>query len=603
MASRRWDVEDDSPKPPPITRQRIHEFWQIARFVKPYKIKLFAGLIFLIFSSLTTLAFPFATGKLIDAAYKTTQAYFTIDELAIILVAVLSLQAVFSFFRVVWFAEVGEKTLADIRKALYNHLIYLPLVFFNQHRVGELTSRISADLSQIQDTFTTTLAELLRQIATLLVGITVIFFISTKLTLVMLASFPILVITAVILGKQIRRIGKIAQDKLALSNIIVEETLQGIVNVKAFANELFETGRYGKSLQEFVRAILRGAKYRAAFVSFLIFCIFGGIVLVIWYGAHLVKTGEITVGELTSFVLYTTFVGAAIGGMGDLYAQLQKTIGATERVRSLLAEPTEPYHQVNTTPITRFTGKIDFEDVHFSYPTRSEIPVLQGLSFTVKPGQKVAVVGSSGAGKTTITMLLLRLYQNDTGKISVDDAGITTYSLTEYRSQFALVPQDVMLFGGTIAENIAYGKPGASQTEIETAATQANAHDFITSFPEGYQTLVGERGIKLSGGQRQRIAIARAILKNPTILLLDEATSSLDSESERLVQQALDKLMQNRTTLIIAHRFSTIKNADKIIVIDKGKVMEQGTHEELMSGNGLYYQLASVQQLADTQNS
>jgi ABC-type multidrug transport system fused ATPase/permease subunit len=422
--------------------------------------------------------------------------------------------------------------------------------------------------------------------------------VSIKLTLALLAVLPILVFVGVFFGRFIRKISRQAQDKLAESNTIVEETLQGISNVKAFVNETFEVGRYNKSIREVVKIAMHGAKYRGFFASFIVFCLFGTIVSVVWYGSHLAQIGEISLSSMFTFILLSTFVGAAMGSFPELYATMQKAFGASERVLEILSENNEPISIIPAENQIRkqISGNLEFKDVKFSYPSRKEITVLKGVSFTAKTGEKVAIVGPSGAGKSTIAGLILRFYEPDGGQLLFDEKSSENFSLTDIRNQVAIVPQDVLLFGGTIRENIAYGKLSASENDILSAARRANAHDFIMGFPEGYDTLVGERGVKLSGGQRQRIAIARALLKDPAILILDEATSSLDSESERLVQEALEELMKNRTSIIIAHRLSTIREADKIVVLEKGIVIENGTHQELMQKEeGLYKYLSQLQ--------
>lgn len=580
-----------------INKQSIKQVIALTAYLKPYKWKFGAGILFLILSSLSSLAFPKAMGSLIDAA-TLAKGLSNINQIALIIMGILFVQSIFSFFRVIWFVEVAENSLADLRKDTYYKLITLPMSFFSQRRVGELNSRISADLSQIQDSITTTIAEILRQVIVFIGGVIALSFVSGKLTLMMLGVFPILVIVAVVFGRYIRKISRKAQDQLAESNVIVEETLQGISNVKAFVNEAYESARYKSAMAKVVALALRGAKFRGAFASFIIFCLFGAIVTVVWYGSSLVQTGEITVGDLTSFILYSTFVGAAMGSFAELYAQLQKTFGATERVLELLKEKNEDIRiDVKQSDIEKnIKGNIRFEHVAFSYPSRKEVEVLKDINFQAKAGERIAVVGPSGAGKSTLASLILRFYDIDSGKIYFDDVDAQNYTLSDIRNQIAIVPQDVLLFGGTIKENIAYGKINASDEEIVEAAKKANAHQFISSFPEAYETVVGERGVKLSGGQRQRIAIARALLKNPSILILDEATSSLDSESERLVQEALEVLMKDRTSIIIAHRLSTIREADQILVIDHGKVMEQGNHQELMQNeSGLYRYLTQLQ--------
>jgi ABC-type multidrug transport system fused ATPase/permease subunit len=425
-----------------------------------------------------------------------------------------------------------------------------------------------------------------------------IFILSPSLAGIMLSVVPVIVVAGVIFGKKIRKLSRNTQDQLADSNTIVQETLQGIGNVKSFTNEWYEIGRYTRSLQEAVKMAVNNGRFRGFFVSFILMSIFGTIILVVWYGTTLVQHGALTFGGLTAFVVYTAFVGGSMAGFADLYSQLQKTLGATQRVREILRDETEPVTIIDE-PVqekNKLQGAVTFEHIAFSYPSRKDLHILKDVSITAAPGEQIAIVGPSGAGKSTIAALLLHFYQPDAGRLLFDGKPADAIPLSQLRKQMALVPQDVLLFGGTIRENIAYGKPGAAQEEIEAAARKANAHDFITSFPEGYDTIVGERGIKLSGGQRQRIAIARAILKDPVILVLDEATSSLDSASESVVQEALDNLMKNRTSFVIAHRLSTIRNADKIIVLDQGHVVESGTHQQLIAQeDGLYKSLNKLQ--------
>ena len=493
--------------------------------------------------------------------------------------------------------------MADIRRDVYARLISLPMQFYEQRRVGELTSRLSADITQLQDAISINLAEFFRQIATLVIGLTIIGFTSWRLTLVMLATFPVAIVVAIFFGKYIRKMSKQAQDALAAAGVVVEETLQSIQAVKVFTNEKFETRRYNQAIGQVVNIAMRTAKYRGAFVTFLISAVFGGIVVVLWYGAWLVQAGSLTVGELIRFILYTVFIGGAIGGMGDLYGNLQKALGASERVVELLNEPVEVSllpDEATPLPNILLRGNVQYQNVRFAYPTRQDITVLKNLSLTIKQGEKVALVGASGAGKSTIVQLLMRLYPIESGSITIDGHNINQLNITQLRSHIGIVPQEVMLFGGTIKENILYGKPGATHAEVVAAAQKANAWEFINSFPQGLDTLVGERGVKLSGGQRQRIAIARAILKDPAILILDEATSSLDAESERLVQEALDRLMENRTTIIIAHRLSTIRKVDVIYVLSSGEIVEQGNHNQLAAKQGGMYQYLLKLQFEET---
>jgi ATP-binding cassette subfamily B protein len=589
-----------------LNRESLRETLMFARYIRPYRGRFIGGLITLFFSASCGLAFPLLAGTMIDAALRPGGAHLplfgslSLAQVALLLVGSVSLQALASFNSALSFNRVGQSALADLRRECYARLINLPMAFFGQRRVGELTSRISTDIAQIEGALIDALPSLCRQFVFLTGGITLIAITSGKLTIVILGTLPLLIASAVFFGRRLRRYSRETQDRLAETNTIVEETLQAIASVKAFANEPFELNRYDLANRRVLTSALGAAKWRAVFVAFFILALFGGIVIVLWFGAGLLQRGEITAGELTRFVLYTTFVAGAMGQAAELFSQVQKTVGATQRVRELLREPAEDAHRTETTEKaalpSRLKGEVEFAAVGFRYPARPEVMVLRDLSLKARPGERIALVGPSGAGKSTLTALLLRFYEPETGQLLIDGRNARDYPLDWLRGQMAIVPQDVLLFGGTIAENIVYGRPGANEAAIHEAARLANADDFIRAFPEGYGTIVGDRGVKLSGGQRQRIAIARAILKNPAILILDEATSSLDSESERLVQGALDHLMQGRTTFIIAHRLATVRNADQIAVIDSGRVAELGTHDELSARpDGLYRRLSSLQ--------
>ena len=574
-----------------VSKQGLSKAIKIFQFVIPYKWTFIVGMAFLLLSNLTTLSFPLLIGEMTKVIEG--KSTYKINEVTLFFFAVL---IVHSFFRIYTFAQVSEKAMRDVRQTLYAKIITLPIFHFEKRRVGELMSRITSDITQLQDVLSITLAEFFRQVFTLVGGVALITYISWKLTLFMLATFPVLVISAIVFGKFIRKISKKAQDELANTNIIVEETLTSIQAVKAFTNEKYEVNRYTSSLNKVLVEALKAATLRGGFVSFIIFALFGGIVGVVWYGASLVAQGDLILADLLTFIFYTAFIGGSVGGLGDIYAQLQKTIGASDRILEILGDPSEIDLTHDSSTSTVSFGQIKVQDLEFSYPSRPSVQIIKGINFTIEPGQKVAIVGTSGTGKSTLAQLFMRFYEPNAGSISLGERPIADIDITEWRKMVALVPQEVLLFGGTIRENIAYGKPGATQEEIESAAELAYAKEFVESFPEKWDTMVGERGVKLSGGQRQRIAIARAILKNPKFLLLDEATSALDSESEKWVQSALEELMKNRTSLIIAHRLSTIRSADLILVMEEGKIVESGSHEVLMKKkSGIYQNMVKLQ--------
>ena len=579
-----------------ITREGLRNAFKLYKYIKPFRREYGIGMFFLIGSTTTSLIFPKLLGDLVNSANKEIVSR-SLNEVAILLGVVLLAQSIFSYFRIVLFVNVTEKTLAFLRQDTYNHLIKLPLKFFDQRRVGELNSRISADIILLQETLTTTLAEFIRQIITIIGGIALLAFTSLKLTLFMLAVLPAIMILARVFGKFIRKFSKEVQSQVAESNTIVEETLQGIQSVKSYTNEFFEIARYRKKTEEIAQVGIKSGHYKGAFSAFIVFGLFGALVAVIWKGSSLLANGELVAGDLFSFVIYSAFVGGTIGGLATVYTSIQKFIGATEDLFEIFKEQEENLQEIKKLDAKdELHGQISFKDLTFAYPSRPDEDVIRNINVDISANQMVALVGASGAGKSTIATLLLRLHDATSGGILFDGKVSREFSLSALRSQIALVPQDILLFGGTIRENIAYGKSGATEEEITEAAQKANAMEFINRFPEKLDTVVGERGTQLSGGQRQRIAIARAVLKNPKILILDEATSSLDSESERLVQDALEKLMQGRTSVVIAHRFSTIRKADQILVLERGKLIEKGTHDELTQlEDGIYRNLSELQ--------
>ena len=566
-------------------------------YLKPHYGVFVPALVALAVSAVMTLGFVHYLSALISPALngKTGAELMTeASHQVFILIALAAGMAFIAFWRILLFAKASERALSTLRMETYSRIIRLPMATLNVRRTGELASRLSNDVESMRDTLVVTIPTLIRHTVMLSGSVIVVFVMSAKLALFMIATIPVVITLIAIFGSRIRKRTRKAQDNLAASQVIVDESLQSIVSVKAFANEGFEISRYNRALKAFVDAAVGAAMPRASFISFIIFSFSTAITLVIWFALHMVSTGEMVMDKLLQFGLFSGMVGASFMQFPELITQIQRTLGATDRVREILQD--EAIETEDEAPCPRLRGEIEMTGVQFAYPTRPDTIVLQDFSLSAKAGQRIALVGPSGSGKSTTVSLLFRFYDPQKGTILLDGKPITEMPLHALRRNFALVPQEELLFGGSIKENIAYGRPGATDAEIEDAAKKANAEEFISRLPEGYNTVVGERGTQLSGGQRQRIAIARAILADPAILILDEATSSLDAESERLVQDALDKLMENRTSIIIAHRLSTVRSADQILVMSGGAIIERGNHAELMAaGHSLYATLAKLQ--------
>lgn len=591
-------VETDPKKSNKLSKEQLKKSVFVFKYIKPYMGYFVTAMLLLIVGTLIFMIFPGAAGEMANIAIGKGKypLGLEVEDFWWVFLIILVSQSVLSYFRTVFFAIVSEKGMADLRKDLYDKIITQSISFFEERRVGELTSRVTTDVEQLQSVFSITLAEFLRQVVMLIFGVAIIATLTPKLSLIMLATFPVIVIIAVVFGRYIKKLSKTRQDQLADTNVIVEETFQSFSIVKSFANEWFESLRYAKSVDKVVKTSIDFAKVRGLFFGFIITVLFGGIFFILWQGALMVKSGQMEVGDLFSFIIYTGILGGAIASFGTLYASIAQAIGATERIVNILQSDQEVTISKEAIVPIKIHGQIEFKNIEFSYPARKDVKVLKGVNIKINNGEKIALVGQSGSGKSTLIQLLMKFYKVDSGDILIDGKSINEYDISSFRSIIGIVPQEVILFGGTIKENISYGKPNATLEEIIEAAKRSNSFDFINGFPDGLDTIVGERGVKLSGGQRQRIAIARAILKDPAILLLDEATSSLDAESERVVQEALDNLMEGRTSIIIAHRLATIKDVDRIYVIENGKIVEEGTHSELFSmENGAYESLAKLQ--------
>ena len=568
-----------------------NQLWRLLTLVRPYRWQLVVALIAVVIASGLGLVFPSVIGQLVDSAFGDANGGTgTLNRIALFLFGIFAVQAVFDYFRTYFLALVGEGVVADLRTKLYTHLLRLPVKFFDNRKTGEITSRLTSDVAVVQAAVSQSLAQLVSQSITLVGGVVLIFTISPRLSLVVLAVVPVIILAAVFFGRRLRRVSRDFQDRVADANASAEETIAAVRVVQWFSAQGAQVSHYVGLVQASFQVALKRARIRAIFIPAVTFAMFSAISLVLWYGGRLVFAGTLTGGDLVTFLLYTFTVAGAIGTFTGLYSQIQEALGASSRIFDLLDEVSDLPEPKKPVKLSTVTGMLKFEGISFRYAEHGT-DVLKDVSLTVRAGETVALVGPSGAGKSTLISLIPRFYDPTAGRILLDGVDLRDQSLAGLRSHMAAVPQETQLFSGTVAENIRFGDPKATDAELVEAAKAAHAHAFVTAFPDGYDTLVGERGMQVSGGQRQRIAIARALLKNPQVLVLDEATSALDNESEAVVQAALVHLMETRTTVVIAHRLSTVRNADRIVVMDAGRIVQAGSHDELLEQAGLYKEL------------
>ncbi|HUS65130.1 MAG TPA: ABC transporter transmembrane domain-containing protein [Kofleriaceae bacterium] len=588
-------MSDERRRPRGATLRRI------LRLARPEAPLLIGGLLFLAIGSAATLTYPQGASVLIDAALgappdwaKGTDRERLLELIALAMAAVALVSAAAMGLRFFLFMLAGERVIARLRQDLYRRIIEQEIAFFDKERTGDLMSRLSSDTATLQGTVSANISFGLRNLIQLLGGVVLLFLTSPRLTLVILAVVPAIAVGAVVYGRRIRRLSRQVQDAIAAGQAVAEESIAGVRTVRAFAAEPAEVARYDGAIAQSLALARRRIRASSLFMTVTSFAGYASAALVFWYGGRLVQAGELSAGQLTSFLVYTLLVGFSLGALADLWADFLRAMGAGERVFELLDRAARMPITGGET-IAAVAGRIELDAVDFRYPGRPDVPVLRGLSLAIDPGEVVALVGASGAGKSTVAALLLRFYDPDGGALRLDGVDLRRLDPAWLRRQIGLVAQEPLLFSSSVADNIRYGRPDATAAEIEAAARAANAHDFVSAFPDGYATLVGERGVQLSGGQKQRVAIARAVLKDPRILVLDEATSALDAQAEHLVVEALERLMEGRTSLVIAHRLSTVRQADRVAVIEGGAVIELGGHEELLARGGHYRRLVERQ--------
>lgn len=580
---------------PEKARKTLRPLVRLWPYVARYMGQAAAALFFLVLAAVTTLALPTAVRRMIDNGFNASDTAF-INSYFTMLILIAAVLAVASAARFYFVIALGERVVADVRRDVFAHITTLSPAFFDRSQSGELVSRLTADTTQIKSAVGASASFALRNSILGMGALVMMVVTSPKLASLVIAAIPLVVFPIIAFGRNVRKRSRAAQDMLAQATAYASESMGAVRTLQAYTNEGLVTGRFTKAVDTAFDAARASTKARALLTFFAIFMIFGSVVAVLWFGAQSVMAGTMSAGTLGQFLLYSVFAAGALGGLSEVWGELSQAAGATERLVELLEERPEIEAPANPVALPLpARGEIRFEDVSFAYPARKDAPVARKLSFAVKPGETVALVGPSGAGKSTIFSLLLRFYDPQSGRILIDGVDLKAAGPSQVRQRMAIVPQDVTIFAASAEDNIAFGKPGSDTKAVRAAAEAAHAHEFIGKLPEAYATQLGERGVTLSGGQRQRIAIARAILKDAPILLLDEATSALDAESETAVQAALEHLMQGRTTLIIAHRLATILKADRILVMEDGRIVEEGTHRDLVKKGGVYARLAKLQ--------
>ncbi|HEX6290276.1 MAG TPA: ABC transporter ATP-binding protein [Herpetosiphonaceae bacterium] len=615
------DAAEREPSPPGMQAVAEINWRRLFSYVRPYRKRLGIAILCLFVSSMLGLMVPLVSGLLVDAiSGQTTSGRSTIfgfvgdfygnvlkrnppqfrggvlNWVALVMLGVFVLQAFFNFVQSYFLTFVGERVMADLRMQTYEHIQRMSLRFFSDRHVGEITSRVTNDVTTIQSVTTVNIATFLQNLVTFTGGLALMLFLSVRLTLLTMVVVPGMLLAGIYFGRRIRGISTEVQDRMANATAVLEETVSGIRVVQSFAREPYEIKRFRHAIEEAFRTSMRRTRVRATFLPIVSFLGFTALVLVLWYGGRQVVSGQMSPGDLVSFLIYSGTIAASLGTFTGLYSQLQEALGATQRVFAILDTEPDIRDKPDAIPLPPVKGAIVFDGVQFAYESNEGYePVLRGITISMQPGEILALVGPSGAGKTTLVNMIPRFYDPTGGAITIDGYDLRDVKLHTLREQIGIVPQETLLFSGSIRENILYGKLDATEAEMIEAAEAANAHRFIKELPQGYNTVVGERGVKLSGGQRQRVAIARALLKDPRILILDEATSALDSESEALVQEALERLMRGRTTFVIAHRLSTVQIANRIAVMESGRIVELGSHHELMAMGGLYSRLYSLQ--------